>query len=66
MTASQIVQTIDKYGNDVLGFTVQYNEDSFCNVMRYFSADNFEHVLKGLTEDRKQILINGKTKEKRK
>ncbi len=63
-TVSQIVQAIDKDGRDVLGFTVYYGEDSFYNVMRSFSADDYDQVYKALTEERIQVLLNGKTKEK--
>lgn len=63
-TVSQIVQAIDKDGRDVLGFTVYYGEDSFYNVMRNFSADDYDQVYKALTEERIHVLLNGKTKEK--
>ncbi|PKN72166.1 MAG: hypothetical protein CVU50_08470 [Candidatus Cloacimonetes bacterium HGW-Cloacimonetes-3] len=63
-TVSQIVQTIDNDGRDVLGFTVYCGESNFYNVMRSFSAEDYEQVLEDLTEERRQILLNGKTKEK--
>ncbi len=62
---SQIVQTIDQDGSDVLGFTVQYNEDSFYNVIRPFNAGNYTQVYESLIEEREKI-INGKLKEKKK
>ena len=62
---SQIVQTIDQDGRDVLGFTIQYNEDSFYNVIRPFNSGNYTQVYNSLTEEREKI-INGKLKEKKK
>jgi len=63
-TVSQIVQTVDKDGKDVLGFTVYLGENDFYNVMRCFSADDYDKVHKALTEERRHILLNSKTKEK--
>ena len=64
-TVSQIVHTIDKDGRDVLGFTVNCSDSSFYNVMRCYSADDYEKVLQSLTEERRQILKKRKTKEKK-
>lgn len=64
VTVSQIVQTIDNDGRDVLGFTVYRGDQCFYNVMRCFSADEYEKVYEALAEERRQILLNRKTKEK--
>ena len=64
-TVSQIVQTIDKDGRDVLGFTVYLGENGFYNVMRCFSADDYDQVHEALTEERRQLLLNNKTTEKK-
>jgi hypothetical protein len=63
---SQIVQTKDQDGRDVLGFTVQVSEDSFYNVLRPFTNETYTLVYEALSEERTQILINGKLKEKKK
>ncbi|MBI9032489.1 hypothetical protein JEZ13_10895 [bacterium] len=65
-SVSQIVQTIDKDGRTALGFTVQYSEEGFYNVLRYFSKENYAQVFGVLTEEREQIINNNKSKEKKK
>lgn len=64
-TVSEIIQTIDKDGKDVLGFTVYFGDQDFINVMRCFSADNYDQVYEDLIEKRRHILTNPKTKEKK-
>lgn len=64
-TVSKIIQTIDKNGRDVLGFTVYYGESDFYNVLRCFTAENFEEVYQELVEERRQLLAKPKTKEKK-
>ncbi len=61
---SQIVQTIDKDGRDVLGFTVFDSDQCFYNVMRCFSAEDYDQVLEGLREERRQLQENEIKKEK--
>ncbi len=64
-TVSKIIQTTDKDGKDVLGFTVYYGEQDFFNVLRCFTADNYDEVYQELAEERRQILVNHKSKEKK-
>lgn len=64
-TVSTIIQTTDKDGKDVLGFTVYYGEQDFFNVLRCFTADNYDEVYQELAEERRQILVNHKSKEKK-
>ncbi|PKN78683.1 MAG: hypothetical protein CVU48_07580 [Candidatus Cloacimonetes bacterium HGW-Cloacimonetes-1] len=63
-TVSKIIQTIDKDGRDVLGFTVYCGEQNFYNVMRCFSAEDYDQVYQELVEERRQIEENNTTKEK--
>lgn len=62
---SQIVQTIDEAGRDVLGFTVYTGEHSFYNVMRCFSTDDYDQVLQELLEERRQLQENRKQRRKK-
>ncbi len=64
-TVSKIIQTTDKDGKDVLGFTVYYGEQDFLNVLRCFTAENYDEVYQELAEERRQILVNHKPKEKK-
>jgi hypothetical protein len=64
MTVSQIVNTIDNDGRPVLGFTVYCGEDSFYNVMRSYSAEDYAEVLLSLQEQRRQLMDNQKQGEK--
>lgn len=64
-TVSQIVRVINKDGQNVLGFTVYHGENSFYNVMRSFSDDDYDEVYQSLTEQRKHLLDNQNTKEKK-
>lgn len=65
MTVSQIVNTIDNDGRHVLGFTVYSGEDSFYNVMRSYSAEDYAEVLLSLQEQRRQLMDNQKTRRKK-
>jgi hypothetical protein len=64
-TVSKIIQTTDKNGKDVLGFTVYYGEQDFINVLRCFTAENYDAVYQELAEERRQILANPNPKEKK-
>jgi hypothetical protein len=64
-TVSQIVRTTNKDGMEIIGFTVYCGDDSFYNVMRSFSAENYDQVYSALEKQRRQILNNPKTKEKK-
>jgi len=64
-TVSQIVRTTNIDGNEIIGFTVYCGNDSFYNVMRSFSAENYDQVYSELVKQRRQILNNPKAKEKK-
>lgn len=64
-TVSQIIRTTDKDGIEIIGFTVYCSDDSFYNVMRSFNAENYDQVYSALEKQRRQILNNPKTKEKK-
>lgn len=50
---------------EIIGFTVYCSDDSFYNVMRSFSAENYDQVYGALEKQRRQYLNNPKTKEKK-
>jgi len=64
-TVSQIVRTTNMDGNEMIGFTVYCVDYSFYNVMRCFSAEDYDEVYSTLEKQRRQILNNPKTKEKK-
>lgn len=64
-TVSQIVRTTNKDGMEIIGFTVYCSDDSFYNVMRSFNAENYNQVYSALEKQRRQILNNPITKEKK-
>jgi len=62
-TVSQIVRTTNQDGEQIIGFTVYCGDNSFYNVMRRFSAEDYDQVYRGLEKQRRQILKNLKAKE---
>lgn len=55
-TVSQIVQTTTTDGEDMIGFTVYSSDGTFFNVMRSFTASDYEEVYSSIVKERNQIL----------
>jgi CRISPR/Cas system endoribonuclease Cas6 (RAMP superfamily) len=57
---SPIVQTVGEDGANMLGFTVNFSDGSFYNVMRSCSTSNYEQVMAELTKEREATMLADK------
>ncbi|MDD4310145.1 MAG: hypothetical protein PHO32_07170 [Candidatus Cloacimonetes bacterium] len=60
---SQIVQSVDCEGRNMLGFTVDFRDGSFYNVIRTYCTSEYTNVMAEMIEKREAILVNALSKK---